>query len=431
MGRREAARPSLDVELLERVLEPGNMRRAWRQVKANKGAPGVDGVTVDDWPKFARMEYESIREAVRDGSYRPKPVRRVTIPKPKGGERLLGIPTVTDRVLQQAIAQVLMPIFDPEFSESSFGYRPGRSAHEAVREVLRHNRAGGKFAVDLDLEKFFDRVDHDRLMARLSRKIADRRLLKLIGRILRAGVRKGEQVHPTRQGVPQGGPLSPLLSNVVLDELDRELEQRGHRFVRYADDVVIFVKSRRAGERVQSSVTRFLQRRLRLAVNEGKSRVVRTVVELTYLGFSFKGGKLRWSDETLARFKRRVRELTGRNWGVSMDYRLLALRRYLIGWMNYFGISQYYRPIPELDGWIRRRVRMCYWRQWRRFHTRVRKLLSLGAFRGQALATAKSSKGPWRLARTLATNHGMSNKWLAEQGLVSLKTQWSALHYPR
>lgn len=431
MGRREAARPSLDVELLERVLEPGNMRRAWRQVKANKGAPGVDGVTVDDWPKFARMEYESIREAVRDGSYRPKPVRRVTIPKPKGGERLLGIPTVTDRVLQQAIAQVLMPIFDPEFSESSFGYRPGRSAHEAVREVLRHNRAGGKFAVDLDLEKFFDRVDHDRLMARLSRKIADRRLLKLIGRILRAGVRKGEQVHPTRQGVPQGGPLSPLLSNVVLDELDRELEQRGHRFVRYADDVVIFVKSRRAGERVQSSVTRFLQRRLRLAVNEGKSRVVRTVVELTYLGFSFKGGKLRWSDETLARFKRRVRELTGRNWGVSMDYRLLALRRYLIGWMNYFGISQYYRPIPELDGWIRRRVRMCYWRQWRRFHTRVRKLLSLGAFRGQALATAKSSKGPWRLARTLATNHGMSNKWLAEQGLVSLKTQWTALHYPR
>ena len=221
MGRREAARPSLDVNLLERVLEPGNMRRAWRQVKANKGAPGVDGVTVDDWPKLAREQYESIREAVRDGSYRPKPVRRVIIPKPKGGERLLGIPTVTDRVLQQAIAQVLMPIFDPEFSESSFGYRPGRSAHEAVQGVLEHSRAGGKFAVDLDLEKFFDRVDHDRLMARLSGKIGDKRLLKLIGLFLRAGVLKGKQVHPTRQGVPQGGPLSPLLSNVVLDELER------------------------------------------------------------------------------------------------------------------------------------------------------------------------------------------------------------------
>ena len=377
MGRREAARPSLDVNLLERVLEPGNMRRAWRQVKANKGAPGVDGVTVDDWPKLAREQYESIREAVRDGSYRPKPVRRVIIPKPKGGERLLGIPTVTDRVLQQAIAQVLMPIFDPEFSESSFGYRPGRSAHEAVQGVLEHSRAGGKFAVDLDLEKFFDRVDHDRLMARLSGKIGDKRLLKLIGLFLRAGVLKGKQVHPTRQGVPQGGPLSPLLSNVVLDELDRELDQRGHRFVRYADDVVIFVKSRRAGERVKSSITRYLQRRLRLAVNESKSRVVRTHEELTYLGFAFKGGKLRWSDETLARFKRRVRRLTGRNWGVSMAYRLRALRRYLVGWMNYFGISEFYRPIPELDGWIRRRVRMCYWRQWRRFQTRVRKLMSL------------------------------------------------------
>jgi len=297
-----------------------------------------------------------------------------------------------------------MPIFDPGFSASSFGYRPGRSAHEAVRQVLRHDRAGRKYAVDLDLEKFFDRVDHDRLMARLSRKVSDKRLLKLIGRFLRAGVLDGKQVRPTRQGVPQGGPLSPLLSNVVLDELDRELEERGHPFVRYADDVVIFVKSRRAGERVKSRITRFLERRLRLAVNEAKSRVVCITQELTYLGFAFQGGRLRWSDETSARFKRKVRQLTGRNWGVSMKYRLTALRRYLVGWMNYFGISDYYRPIPELDGWIRRRVRMCYWRQWRRLRTRIRKLLSLGVFHDQAIATAMSSKGPWRIARTLAVH---------------------------
>ena len=340
--------------------------------------------------------------------------------------RLLGIPTVIDRVIQQAIAQVLTPLFDPEFSESSFGFRPGRSAHGAVKQVRRYIRLGRRVAVDLDLAKFFDGVDHDVLMSRVARRIADKRLLRLIGKYLRAGVWVDGQVHPTREGVPQGGPLSPLLANIVLDDFDKELESRGHWFARYADDVIVLVRSRRAGERVMASLTRFLESRLKLRVNTEKSRVVPTN-ECAFLGFGFRRNKICWSAKTLARFKREVKRFTHRHWGVSMERRLRELGRYLRGWMAYFGLSEYYRPIPELDGWIRRRIRLCYWVQWKTKRTRIAHLLALGAKRRRAILTGASSKGPWHMARMLSTQHGLSNAWLAQQGLVSIRDLWIQL----
>jgi RNA-directed DNA polymerase len=395
---------------MRQVVDRNNLRRAWRQVKANRGAPGVDGMTVDEFVAFAREHWPAIRQALLDGSYSPQPVRRVEIPKPSGrGVRLLGIPTVLDRLIAQAIQQVLTPIFDPEFSESSFGFRPGRSAHGALRQVQRWAGEGYRIAVDLDLEKCFDQISHDVLMARVARKVRDRRLLALIGRFLRAGVRVGDHIQATERGASQGSPLSPLLANILLDDLDRELERRGHRFVRYADDLLILVRSGRAGERVKASITRYLTFRLKLKVNESKSRVC-GLNEVVFLGFTFRGTKLRWSDAAFATFKHRVRRLTGRSWGVSMDYRLFKLAEYVRGWMNYYGISDYYRPIPELDKWIRRRIRMCYWK------------------RCQAIFTALSRKGYWHLSKTLATQTGMTNKWLQSQGLISIRDLWMKAH---
>jgi RNA-directed DNA polymerase len=340
---------------------------------------------------------------------------------------MLGIPTVVDRVIQQAIQQILTPIFDPDFSESSFGFRPKRCAHGALRQVQGHIRKGYRVAVDLDLEKFFDKVDHDVLMARVARKVSDKRLLGLIGRYLRAGVLVDEEIQPTELGTPQGGPLSPLLANILLDDLDKELERRGHAFARYADDLLVLVKSERAGERVKTSIARFLTGELKLAVNERKSRVV-SVEHCTFLGFTFRKGKLRWSDEAFDDFKHRIRQLTGRSWGVSMAYRLEKLAIYVRGWMNYFGISDYYRPIPEIDAWIRRRIRMCYWKQWRYVRTKVRHLLALGTSKRQAILTALSSKSYWHLSKTLATQTGMTNDWLASQGLISIRTLWIRIH---
>jgi len=340
----------------------------------------------------------------------------------------LGIPTVTDRVIQQAIAQVLTPVFDPEFSESSFGFRPGCSAHGAIRQVQHHIREGHRVAVDLDLEKFFDRVHHDVLLERLGRQVRDKQLLALIARYLRAGVLVGDVIQASEMGTPQGGPLSPLLANVLLHDLDVELERRGHRFVRYADDLLVLVRSERAGVRVESSLTRYLTRKLRLTVNEHKSRVCRTD-DVVFLGFTFRGAKLRWSDDAFDDFLHRLRRLTGRSWGVSMDYPLHELAQYLRGWMGYFGISDYYRPVPALDGWwLRRRVRMCYWKQWRRARTKVRHLLALGTSKRQAILTAISRKGYRHLARTLATQTGMTNAWLERQGLLSIRTLWMKAH---
>ncbi len=426
--RRGAMQPALHEDLMAQVVDRTNMQQAWKRVKANKGAPGVDGMPVENFAAFARSHWAAIRQALCDGSYQPQPVRRVSIPKPNGGgERLLGIPCVVDRVIQQAIAQVLAPIFDPGFSASSFGFRPGRCAHGALRQVQRFIGEGYRIAVDLDLAKFFDNVQHDVLMARVARKVNDKRLLALIGRYLRAGVLVGESIQATVLGTPQGGPLSPLLANILLDDLDRELERRGHRFARYADDLLILVKSPRAGERVMASVTRFLTRALKLVVNERKSRVAK-INDCIFLGFTFRGKKLRWSQAAFEDFKHNIRKLTGRSWGVSMDYRLRKLAQYVRGWMGYFGISDYYRPVPELDHWLRRRVRMCYWKRWRYVRTKVRNLLALGTGTRQAIMTALSSKSYWHLSRTLATQTGMTNDWLKSRGLISIRDLWMRAH---
>ena len=402
--------------LLEAVLARDNLARAWKRVKANQGAPGIDGVTIEDWPAHAHEHWPALREQIEQGRYRPQAVRRVEIPKPDGGKRMLGIPTVTDRVVQQAIAQVLTPIFDPSFSESSFGFRPGRNAHQAIRQVQAHVGDGRRIAVDIDLAKFFDTVNHDVLMSLLGQTIADKRLLALIGCYLRAGVLVGEHIEPSDIGTPQGGPLSPLLANILLHQLDCELERRGHRFARYADDLVILVKSQRAGERVMRSITRYLHTTLKLTVNLAKSKVA-PMSECSFLGFTIKGNKVRWTDKALASFKHRVRELTGRSWGVSMDHRLHKLGQYLRGWFGYFGISQYYTPVPDLDDWIRRRIRMCYWKQWRWVRTKIRHLLDLGVSLKTAIQHAASSKSYWHMARTPALQQALSNAWLKAQGL--------------
>jgi RNA-directed DNA polymerase len=421
--------PDPNEHLLERILIRANMRKAWKRVKTNAGAPGVDGMAIDQFPAWAKAHWIDIRCRLQTGTYQPLPVKRVEIPKPTGGMRPLGIPCVVDRLIQQAIAQVLMPIFDPGFSQHSYGFRPGRSAHGAVRQVQAYIKEGYRWAVDMDLEKFFDMVNHDVLMHRVARKVRDKRVLKLIGKYLRAGVMANGRLQRTAKGVPPGGPLSPLLANIVLDDLDKELERRGHRFVRYADDFVILVKGPKAGERVMTSIKRFIERKLKLKVNETKSRVAKGD-QTSFLGFTFKAGKIRWSDASFKAFKRRIRKLTGRSWFVSMEHRLEKLAQYLRGWMNYYGISQYYRVIPEIDHWIRRRVRMCYWKQWRYARTKVRNLLKLGTMKKTAILTAISRKGPWRLSRTLATHTGMTNQWLKDQGLLSVKELWVNIHYP-
>lgn len=426
LGTKRASKPEDEVQtehLFDAVLASDNLARAWKRVKANDGAPGIDGVTIAHFPAHARAYWPAQRVQIEQGRYRPQPVRRVEIPKPNGGQRLLGIPTVTDRLVQQAIAQVLTPIFDPTFSASSFGFRPGRNAHQAIRQVQASVKAGRRIAVDIDLAKFFDTVDHDVLMGLLGRTIADKRLLCLIGRYLRAGVLVGEHIKPSDVGTPQGGPLSPLLANIVLHQLDRELERRNHHFARYADDLVILVKSQRAGERVMRSITRYLEHTLKLTVNHAKSKVA-PMSECSFLGFTMRGKKIRWTDKALADFKHRVRELTGRSWGVSMDYRLHKLGQYLRGWTGYFGISEYYRPVPELDDWIRRRVRMCYWKQWRWARTKIKHLLNLGVSLKTAIQHGVSSKSYWHMARTPAVQQALSNAWLKAQGLLSIKDLW-------
>lgn len=422
-------RPTPEEHLLERILATENMDLAWKRVRANKGAPGVDGVAIDAFPERFRPLWGDIRASLATGTYQPQPVLRVEIPKPTGGTRPLGIPTVLDRLIQQSIAQVLTPIFDPEFSASSFGFRPGRSAHDAVRQLREYLRQGYRIAVDIDLAKFFDTVNHDLLMTMVGRRVRDKRVLTLIGRYLRAGVEVDGRLEKTRKGVPQGGPLSPLLANILLDHLDKELESRGHKFVRYADDFVILVKSERAGERVMGSVRKYLTNKLKLTVNEDKSKVARSG-DLSFLGFVFKGTKILWSDQAYKEFRRRVRKYTGRSWFVSMEYRLNKLSTYLRGWMGYFGIAEAYRDIPEIDGWIRRRVRLCYWKQWRWCRTKIRNLLRLGVQLGTSIRAGLNRNGPWAMSRRLAAQHGMTNQWLKDQGLVSVKELWVKIHYP-
>ena len=433
-GRTAAApieQPALSLfpeDLMEAVVDPDNMERAWKQVRANRGAPGPDGITLAEFPDWLRPRWLAIRQQLLDGTYRPEPVRRKTIAKPDGGERLLGIPNVLDRLIQQAILQVLTPVFDPTFSESSHGFRPKRSAHGAAKQVQRTIRRGYRFAVDMDLSKFFDRVQHDVLMSRVSRKVCDQRLLKLIGRYLRAGVMVEGVLHASDEGTPQGGPVSPFLANILLDDLDKELERRGLPFVRYADDFVIFTRSRRAAERVFRSVNRYLTRHLRLVVNLAKSRIVEAD-GVEYLGFVFRGRRatVNVSEKNVRKFKRRIRKLTGRSRGISMDRRMSELRGYLRGWMGYFGLAAQLKLFDKLDQWIRRRLRMCYWKRWRYARTRRRELIRLGVPRRQAIRHARSRKGPWHMAKSIATGVGLTNAWLQAQGLLSLKTLWAQL----
>ena len=423
------SQPAFSNDLFEQVLKPANLQRAWKQVRANKGAAGVDGMTIDDFPAWAKAgKWEKVKDQLQAGQYHPQPVRRVEIEKPDGGKRMLGIPTIVDRVIQQAVAQVLTPIFDPNFSQHSYGFRPGRNGQQAVKQVQQIIKQKRRIAVDVDLSKFFDRVNHDLLMSLVGRRVHDKRLNQLIARYLRAGVIDNQLFHETREGVPQGGPLSPLLANITLDPLDKELEKRGHTFARYADDFIILVKSQRAGERVLHNVTKYLSNRLKLEVNTEKSQVVKTC-DSKFLGFTFKSGLIKWHPKTLHKFKQRIRELTNRNWGVSMHYQLFKTSQFIRGWINYFGIANCYQLCCDLDHWIRRRVRMAYWRQWRKPRTKVRNLMKLGVHVQAAVACGITSKGPWRSAKTPGINQALSNERLKKAGLASLRDGWIKLHY--
>lgn len=427
--QRSDLKPAFSNNLFEQVLRRENILQAWKQVRANKGAAGIDGMSIDEFPAWANAgHWKQVMTDLKTGRYKPSPVRRVEIDKPDGGTRQLGIPTVIDRVIQQAIAQVLTPIFDTGFSNNSFGFRPRRNGQQAVKQVQGIIKQGRRFAVDVDLSKFFDRVNHDLLMTHLGRKVKDKRLLKLIKLYLRAGVIDNQFYSESREGVPQGGPLSPLLANIMLDPLDKELEKREHKFTRYADDFTILVKSQRAGERVLRSISRYLKNCLKLVVNTTKSHVVKTN-ESKFLGFTFQGGRIHWHPKTLLKFKQQVRRLTNRNWGVSMKYQLFKISQYLRGWINYFGIASGYQRCVELDHWIRRRVRMAYWRQWRKPRTKVRNLMRLGVHVKSAVACGITSKGPWRSSKTPGIQQALSNDYLKSQGLYSLRDGWIKLHH--
>ncbi len=418
------------VNLLEQILSRENMLLAWKRVKANKGAAGMDGMSVSAFPAFARHHWDRIRSALERGTYHPAAVLRVMIPKATGGQRPLGIPTVLDRVIQQAIAQVIGPLFEPHFSEHSYGFRPQRSARMALSEMEQANSEGLRFAVDCDLKSFFDTVNHGLLMNRLARRVKDPRVLRLISRYLHAGVILPDgKREATACGVPQGGPLSPLLANIMLDDLDKELEARGHRFSRYADDFLIFVRSRSAAERVLRTVTRFIEGHLALIINETKSKAAR-LRECTFLGFRIHQGKLRWTDAAVQRFKERVREITDRSNGKSMRQRIPMLRRYVVGWLNYYGHSRSYTQLLELDQWLRRRVRLCYWKQWKRPRTRRRHLLALGIPRDEVKLASRSRKGYWRMAGNSIVQRALTNQWCWDQGVPHMRQQWVDLHYP-
>jgi RNA-directed DNA polymerase len=410
--------------LMEEVCGRENLWKALRHVQANKGSPGVDGMTVQQLPVYLAKHWLTIRGQLLSGRYRPEPVLRVEIPKPDGGVRKLGIPIVLDRFIQQALLQVLQPRWDPTFSTQSFGFRPGRSAHQAVAQAQGYLRAGYGWVVDIDLEKFFDRVNHDRLMHRVAERVKDKRALVLIRAFLNAGVMEDGLVGPTEEGTPQGGPLSPLLSNLVLDELDRELERRGLRFARYADDCNIYVRSERAARRVMESVKRFVTERLKLKVNESKSAVARPH-ERKFLGFSFLDTckhQRRIAPKALERFKERVRELTGRLRGRSLEQVVGQLAPYLRGWRNYFSFCETPWVLRDLDGWVRRRLRCALWRQWARPRTRRKELVKRGVDPRLARETVFHLQGPWRASRSQAVGQALPTRFFDAIGLPRLWT---------
>lgn len=408
--------------LMERVLAPANLKRAYQRVVSNKGAPGADGMTVDQLAGYVKQYWPILKTRLLVGEYHPQGVRAVDIPKSKGGTRQLGIPCVVDRLIQQALLQQLTPIFDPLFSDYSYGFRPGRSAHQAVETARDHVAAGHRWCVELDLEKFFDRVNHDVLMAHVARQIEDKRVLTLIRRYLEAGTMSGGLVSRRQEGTPQGGPLSPLLSNILLNELDRELERRGHRFVRYADDANIYVRSHRAGERVMASVERFLTQRLKLTLNREKSRVARPWA-CDYLGYGMswhKQPKLRVASISLHRLRDRLRELLRRIRARSMRYIVEQMTPVLRGWAGYFKLSQSKRPLEELDGWVRHKLRCVIWRQWKRPSTRARNLVRLGIDEARAWKSVVNGRGPWWNSGASHMNQALPKKLWDRLGLVSI-----------
>src|SRR5579864_4883218 len=421
-ARPDIERPAATGPSMEAIVERDNLRKALEQVQRNKGAPGIDGMTIAKLAPYLKEHWPTIRAQLLEGSYQPQPVRRVEIPKASGGTRALGIPTVLDRFIQQAVMQVLQAAWDPTFSEASFGFRPGRSAHQAVARAQELIASGHGIVVDLDLEKFFDRVNHDILMGLVAKRVTDKRILKLIRGFLTAGVLIDGLVGPTEEGTPQGGPLSPLLSNLMLDVLDKELEKRGHRFVRYADDCNIYVRSRRAGERVMAGIEQFLVKRLKLKVNKAKSAVAKPSVR-KFLGFSFtseRDPRRRVAPQALDRFKARVRKLTRRTRGRSLAQIVKELSVYLRGWRGYFGFCQTPSVLRALDEWTRRRLRAVIWKQWKRGRVRFAELRRRGVGRDLAAQTAGSPRGPWRLANSPALAVALPNAYFDALGLPRL-----------
>ncbi|XQY90959.1 group II intron reverse transcriptase/maturase [Metabacillus sp. HB246100] len=416
--------------MMEQILSYQNVTSALERVERNKGSHGVDGMSVQTLRSHLMEHWSTLRTELTKGTYLPQPVRRVEIPKPNGGVRKLGIPTVIDRFIQQAIAQVLNKEFDPSFSKQNYGFRPNKRGHDAVRQAKLYIKEGYRWVVDIDLEKFFDKVNHDRLMRTLSLRIDDPKVLRLIRRYLQSGVMEKGLVSPNTEGTPQGGPLSPLLSNIVLDELDKELESRGLRFVRYADDCNIYVRSKRAGERIMKSITNFIERKLKLKVNHEKSAVDRPW-KRKFLGFTFtsqrKEPKVRISNQSIQRCKQRIREITSRKWSISMRDRLEKLNRYLIGWLGYYQLADTPSVLAKLDSWIRRRLRMVRWKEWKKVKTKHRNLTKLGIKPNQAWEWANTRLGYWRIARSPILDIALDNQYWFNQGLKSLLTRYQLL----
>lgn len=416
--------------MLERILSRENLIRALKRVERNKGSHGVDEMPVQNLRAYVMEHWTSLREEIQTGTYHPQPVRRVEIPKPNGGKRKLGIPTVLDRFIQQAITQVLTEEYDPTFSQHSFGFRPNKRGHDAIREARQYIKDGYRWVIDMDLEKFFDKVNHDRLMRTLSKRIEDPNVLRLIRRYLQAGIMEDGLVRPNTEGAPQGGPLSPLLSNIVLDELDKELENRGLRFVRYADDCNIYVRSRRAGLRVMKSITEFIEGKLKLKVNEEKSAVDRPW-RRQFLGFSFTvhkdNPKIRISKVSIKRFKQRIRQLTSRKKSMNMKDRIKKLNQYLTGWLGYYQLAETPSTFKELDGWIRRRLRMIRWKEWKLVKTKYKNLMKHGVKQGKAWEWANTRKAYWRIAKSPILHKALGDQYWTAQGLKSLFRRYETL----
>jgi len=420
-ARRENPRPE-EKKLMEAVVARENMRQAYVQVLRNEGAAGVDGMPVAALKPYLDKHWQAIKEKLLEGRYQPQGVRRVEIPKPGGGKRLLGIPTVVDRLIEQAMHQVLTPIFDKQFSKSSYGFRPGRNAHQAVDQARRYVAEGKRWVIDIDLEKFFDRINHDILMSQIARRVSDRRILGLIRLYLKAGIMKDGIMEQRTEGTPQGSPLSPLLSNIMLDDLDKELERRGHSFCRYADDCNIYVRSRKAGERVMTSLTRFLTCHLRLQVNEGKSAVARPW-QRKFLGYSMtvdRTPRLKAANASVQRFKEKVRELIRQGRGQSIEMVIGKLQPLIRGWTAYFKLANVKGTFEELDGWIRRKLRCILWRQWKRPYTRAQRLIQRGIAETRARESASNGRGPWWNAGASHMNEAFPKSFFDKFGLLSL-----------